>query len=213
MIIWFWLWVNLRKYIKKVRIQDHVRMRAALLIIRHFFLLLSTWGGVSRPCVINQIGINSHSESIWFLSDLLAQKWRYTTMHCNESLVFWQAFVNRSVEWMSTKQPKMLENTKCRKGPRRLASSTHCLDIVSSSNQSWHLSTSGFWHKQMYFSTIKPRVKLQRGRRGCNKFAKKTQRCHSKRFILPCHHRFNHIQNLNGIHEAKKRISHAKQET
>ena len=81
--------------------------------------------------------------------------------------MFWRAFVNKSVEWISMKLQKVLEirNTES------AASSNQCLWLET--NQGSHLSTSTVWHEQMSFYAIMPRVKLQRGRDDCNKFAKR----------------------------------------
>ena len=75
-------------------------------------------------------------------------------LHNNESLVFWQAFVNKFVEWMSMKRPKMLENTKCRKGPRRFASwipFKFCMWL----NLWWHGKIKRFeWQRWVFFANL-----------------------------------------------------------
>ena len=112
----------LRKHIEKGHDSN------SLLIIRHFFLLLSTWGSVCQTCVINQISINVPSDPILL--------WLYF-VHENEhesqlSPVFWHAFVNKSVEWMTTKN---VGKAKCRKGGsvpvHQLIVSTWLLRLVS----------------------------------------------------------------------------------
>ena len=135
----------------------------ALLIICHFFLLLSTWGPGCHPGWCHQS--NQHLCAFRSQFDFSAWKWLP---------VFWQAFVNMSVEWMRRNRPKILENNNSESGA---ASPAHCLELIS--NQSWHLSTSSFWHKQMFFLTITAKSQTAKGpQRVC----KKTRRCHSKRF-------------------------------
>ena len=110
-----WIWGST---LKKITIET------ALLIIRHFFLLLSTWGGVRQTCVINQISINVPSDPILL--------WLYFA-HENEhesqlSPVFWQAFVNKSVEWMSMEN---VGKAKCSVPVHQLIVSTRLLWLVS----------------------------------------------------------------------------------
>ena len=117
--------------------------------------------------------------------------------------VFWQEFVNMSVEWMRTNRPKILENNNSESGA---ASPAHCLELISNQSISQRQASD---INRCFFPQLKPRVKLQRSR---NEFAKRldvviqNDSNNSKQFITQCHHRFNQKQRSERIHEALEAV-------
>ena len=113
-------------------------------------------------------------------------------------------------EW----QRKMLEKQNAEKAAAsRFTNSLSqhgFFDLSRSEHQSKMSSFNvrAFWHKQMFFSTIKPRVELCKGADVVVTSSQKDSAPlrHSKRFIISCHRSFNQMQNLNGIHEAIQTI-------
>ena len=178
------------------------RMRAALLIIRHFFLLLSTWGGVSQACVINQISINAASDPIWFYSDFLASKWVYTMIHW----CFDRHLLTNLLNECRKNSQKCWKRQNAEKG----RSFSHHQLIVLTLSKALIKDVISQRQASDINRCIFPQLSQESNCKGADavvtSLQKDWKRCHSKRFILPCHHRFNRIQNLNGIHEAIQTI-------
>ena len=165
----------------------------ALLIICHFFLLLSTWGPGCQPRWCHQ----SNQHLCAFRSHLIS-------LHENDSQCFDRNLLTCLLNECERTDQKSWK-TIIQKAPQ------HRQLIVSS----WSPIRADISQRQAsdinrcFFPQLKPRVKLQRSR---NEFAKRldvviqNDSNNSKQFITQCHHRFNQKQRSERIHEALEAV-------